>query len=230
MGALAKTIDRRPVLYVNPFMEHVTHDISLDASVLITRDVELFADEVSQWMSFIGATDEMDLSGLEAAFDAVSSYNPTGLAQDNASIALNDRTQNVVSIRRRASRAERRNANGGLSLLVRDLGRLSNGWCGEDSVAPTERVLLDIQQVLSLVAGEIKVPETEVDPDDGMVVLRWSGEGYTATFSLTFPGTGYVTGYLSKAEKVPAWRYRTDDVLAIARHISSDEVASLILA
>lgn len=113
--------------------------------------------------------------------------------------------------------------------LVRELGRLVSGWDGPDSVAPSERVLLDIQQVAASFPSTTRAPEAEVDPDDGTVILRWLNEGATRSFSLTFMGKGSVTGFYSAENSAePAWKFNVSDAIRLAIKFSADDVQSLL--
>ncbi|TBD68308.1 hypothetical protein ELH16_08570 [Rhizobium ruizarguesonis] len=113
--------------------------------------------------------------------------------------------------------------------VVRELGRLKNGWAGSGSVAPSANILRDIQLVASSLPSSTRSPDVEVDPDDGSVVLRWMQEGALRSFSLTFVGQGRVTGFYSADDSsAPAWRLKASDSIRLAIKFSADNVQSLL--
>lgn len=113
--------------------------------------------------------------------------------------------------------------------VVRELGRLTDGWAGPDSVAPSANILRDIQLVASSLPSSTRTPDAEVDPDDGSVVLRWMQEGALRSFSLTFVGQGGVTGFYSADDSSdPAWRLKASDSIRLAIKFSADNVQTLI--
>ncbi|WP_313602469.1 hypothetical protein [Rhizobium sp.] len=112
--------------------------------------------------------------------------------------------------------------------IVHDLSRLVDGWAGTDSVAPSYPVLLDLLSVSSLIPASIVEPETEVDPDDGSVILRWFNEDASESFSLTFLGKGEVAGYLSSNERLPAWKLKVSESSKITGKLISEAVLDLI--
>jgi hypothetical protein len=112
--------------------------------------------------------------------------------------------------------------------IVRELGRLTDGWAWPEAKAPSESVLKDVQTAAVALPHTLRKPEVEVDPDDGAVVLRWLGEN-GQTFSLTFVGNGFVTGFLSSDnDKLPAWSNRVDDAIRLLLKISDDRVVAVI--
>ncbi len=113
--------------------------------------------------------------------------------------------------------------------LVRELGRLTNGWSGPDSIAPSANVLRDIQLVSSSLPSFTRTPEAEVDPDDGSVVLRWIDGDASRSFTLTFVGQGGVTGFYSADDSsTPAWRLKASDSIRLAIKFSADNVQTLL--
>lgn len=113
--------------------------------------------------------------------------------------------------------------------LVRELGRLANGWAGPDTMAPSSHVLRDIQLVASSLPSRTRIPEAEVDPDDGAVILRWLNENATRSFSLTFVGAGNVTGFYSADNSAePAWKMSVSDATRLAIKFGAEVVQSLL--
>lgn len=121
------------------------------------------------------------------------------------------------------------NSSGGVGVqIAQDLSRLQNGWAGEGSVPPTPAAIRDLLSVVMLLPTVISEPETEVDPDDGSVVLRWANEESSETFSLTFFGKGEVAGYLSSSAKMPAWKVRVTDGSQITSRLMSEDILDLV--
>jgi hypothetical protein len=89
-------------------------------------------------------------------------------------------------------------------------------------------VLEDIADVAALLPDEIEIPETEVDEDDGTVVLRWLSGDMRSSFSLTFMGLGSVAGYLSSDRHDPAWRIPLSERSRIVRVLGQEGVSALI--
>lgn len=114
--------------------------------------------------------------------------------------------------------------------IVRELSRLTAGWAGEGSVAPSNAVLRDMLTVTALLPVDTAEPETEVDPDDGSVVLRWLNADATSSFSLTFLGKGEVGGFLSSPVGLPAWKIRISDASQITGKLTNEGVLNLISA
>jgi hypothetical protein len=112
--------------------------------------------------------------------------------------------------------------------IIRELGRLTPGWAGAGSVAPSHAVLRDVLTVTTLLPTETVEPETEVDPDDGSVILRWLNDDCTESFSLSFLGRGEVGGFLSTSPQTPAWRLRVSETSHVMSKIMSEGVVALI--
>ncbi|TBB25193.1 hypothetical protein ELH51_27315 [Rhizobium ruizarguesonis] len=116
-----------------------------------------------------------------------------------------------------------------IDVVVRELGRVEPGWAGEDSVAPSTRVLRDIRSVSVCLPQFIKMPEVEIEPDDGSVILRWTDDAATASFSLSFHGKGEVIGFLSATNDAkPAWKCKVDSFSVLAVRTSDEKIRSLL--
>jgi hypothetical protein len=69
------------------------------------------------------------------------------------------------------------------------LRRLSDGWAGEDSIAPTREAMADAQVFLAMAAA-IDLPEPLISAtDSGEVVFDWRMGGKKA--SVRFDGDGF---------------------------------------
>lgn len=109
--------------------------------------------------------------------------------------------------------------------VIRELARLAPGWAGPGSIAPTGRLLREILNVIVSLPFRTNPPETEVDPDDGAVVLRWSNTSNTQSFSLTFLGRGEVTGFLTGE---PAWKLKISDAINLAVKLGAPSIATVV--
>ncbi|MFS8115184.1 hypothetical protein QD460_25960 [Rhizobium jaguaris] len=115
-----------------------------------------------------------------------------------------------------------------VEVVVRELGRVKAGWAGEGSVAPSTKVLRDIRSASVCLPQFVKMPEVEIEPDDGSVVLRWMDEAAIASFSLSFHGKSEVIGFLSTTENsTPAWKCRVDAFSVLAVRTSDERIRSL---
>ncbi len=110
------------------------------------------------------------------------------------------------------------------SRLLAELLRLRDGWAGEDSVKPKAAAIRDIFTTTLWMPANTSLPETEVDPDDGSVVLRWVGAD-ALSFSLTFLGRGEVTGFLSTA---PAWKLKVSDSVNLTIMFCNSQIQSVM--
>lgn len=97
-----------------------------------------------------------------------------------------------------------------------------------ESFAIPEPVLDDIAEIVPLLPGGFRLPEVEVDEDDGMVVARWFSEDMRESFSLTFPGLGTVTGYHSRSFSDPAWKLPLDDRSRLSARLSDPRLVALV--
>ena len=92
-----------------------------------------------------------------------------------------------------------------------------------------EPVLDDIAEVARLLPQGCAMPEIEVD-EDGTAVLRWFSSDMRRLFSLTFPGLGSVTGYLSGERVDPAWRFPIAEAHRISDRLTHPDVVSLVVS
>lgn len=112
--------------------------------------------------------------------------------------------------------------------IARELSRLKRGWAGDESEAPSEAILSDLIKVTALLPADVLEPETEVDPDDGTVILRWIDETTKSSFSLTFLGRGEVGGFLLSPTQTPAWRLKISEAAQITAKFNSEGVLNVI--
>jgi hypothetical protein len=113
--------------------------------------------------------------------------------------------------------------------LLSEVERLKDHWAGPDSVAPPKEVVRDLRAFLSQLEPKTRVPEVDVDTDDGSVTLRWPVGN--SVFSCVLSGKGAVTGVFSslKDQRPASWRCKVDEN-ALRRVLESPEVRAFIEA
>ncbi len=77
-----------------------------------------------------------------------------------------------------------------LERIIVEIGRLRDGWDGTGSLAPSPKVLRDVEAALSVLPVNTRDPEVEVDSSDGSVSIRWESEDFSRMLSLSFPDNG----------------------------------------
>lgn len=78
-------------------------------------------------------------------------------------------------------------------ILLIELGRLIDGWAGPGTIAPSLKIMRDIEEVVPLIQSIARPPAVEVDEGDGYVTLRWTSPNGD-TFVLIFNGKQEVIG------------------------------------
>ncbi len=108
-----------------------------------------------------------------------------------------------------------------------DLERLQDGWCGDESLAPSVRTLSDLYQLLVAIPTDAQVPDVEVDEETGHVALRWTKPEQGAGFSFVLRGDGRALavktefGAVTRVTSKPFSVAKEQD--AIARYLASDD-------
>lgn len=75
-----------------------------------------------------------------------------------------------------------------LQSVLEEIGRLTDGWAGTNSVAPKSGVVQDIQTIVSLLPLGTKKPSIEVDPSDGEVKLAWRSDSEPRSIAIALCG------------------------------------------
>lgn len=73
-----------------------------------------------------------------------------------------------------------------LDSIIVELGRLTPGWDGDDSILPSQSLLRDIETALRVLPSKTAEPNIDVDSSDGSVGLTWDmddGRHVAASFS-----------------------------------------------
>lgn len=121
------------------------------------------------------------------------------------------------------------NLSSSIQLILEELGRLTDGWLGEDSIAPRQTVVRDIQMLAPILPLGARTPEVEVDPSDGEVRLAWraANEPKSIAISLTGNGmarviqvdlTGSVSNPIVEIELLPTRAHGTERTLQLLEH------------
>jgi hypothetical protein len=74
-----------------------------------------------------------------------------------------------------------------LKQAIDELGRLIDGWAGEDSVAPSKQAIEDAQRFASLLPDRVPEP-TVCAADDGEILIDWTLAGKKAVVGLEGDG------------------------------------------
>jgi hypothetical protein len=113
--------------------------------------------------------------------------------------------------------------------ILKMLGRLKDGWAGPGSRRPSEDVLKNLQAVVSLLPGDTKGPDVDVDEEDGDVTLRWWSQGKERTFSLVFTGNDHVIGVHSgSTQQEPAMKIPVSDVAKLISMLTAEPTIDII--
>ncbi|MBX5181678.1 hypothetical protein HJB88_03325 [Rhizobium sp. NZLR5] len=163
-------------------------------------------------------------------------YYATIVANDAFVLDSNDSVEYHSTLRRTLAIRERLN---GVTLIgfpssigqtiSMELGRLRAGWAGEGTIAPGTKLILDIQNVAASFPAETSMPEIEVDPDDGSVILRWMSLDADCSLSLTFLGKREVTVFYSSPERsLNARKYLVTDAIGLSNRFNDDAVLALM--
>lgn len=115
--------------------------------------------------------------------------------------------------------------------LVRNIGRLKDGWAGPDSRAPSSTVTDDILRILFstniLVRGA--EPEIEVEADYGFVSLRWFDADHQNSLTITFYGGGRIIATYSSlvAPRLGAREFSTQDIGELSSFLSETSIENI---
>ncbi|MGY4237295.1 hypothetical protein ACVIIW_006242 [Bradyrhizobium sp. USDA 4449] len=114
--------------------------------------------------------------------------------------------------------------------VVRELGRIKDDWAGPGTVAPSKRVLSDVEAVAMRLPSNLKMPAIDVDEEDGSVAIRWVAENRSRSFSLVFRGNGKVSGVLATIEppRSSSWSLGVGEEIKIALKLEDSLVRQLI--
>ncbi|MCP1931788.1 hypothetical protein [Bradyrhizobium elkanii] len=114
--------------------------------------------------------------------------------------------------------------------IVRELGRIKDGWAGPGTVAPSATMLADVEAVVAHLLANAKMPSIEVDEEDGSVALRWVAASRNQSFSLVFRGNGKVSGVLATIDppRSKSWSLTVNDEIQIASRLDEQAARQLI--
>lgn len=163
-------------------------------------------------LSLIPAT--MALGTISSASDAITPDSIIGPAVKFYNEIPTSQSGSSTNIGSKLAVKEYRSANATLRQLVdpidfhgkfdkirRVLGRLSDGWFGEGSVAPRERALEDLDVFASNLDPSTHLPEVEAQEDTGIITLRWLSENGGIQVSTVFTGDGLARVFVVDVKK-----------------------------
>ncbi len=108
------------------------------------------------------------------------------------------------------------------------LKRLTDGWDGGDTCAPSPNALEDFAKIIHLL-GKYRLPNIEIE-EEGGVSLFWHDREMRSEFSLTFRGTKRVVGTLVSLVdgENSAWRVNVDRERQILGHLQEHAIEALV--
>lgn len=117
------------------------------------------------------------------------------------------------------------------SIILR-LGKLTDGWAGEDTRAPTSKIIDIAQNLLNLLPATTQLPEVEVDEEFGSINFSWSNSEYSQTFSLSIPNEKTVIGVVScLSQRYPeSWKFSANDDMKMKEMLESSPIIRRLLA
>lgn len=117
-----------------------------------------------------------------------------------------------------------------LSRIIREVGRLADGWAGEFSRAPSDGIVRTMQTLAGLLPAGAAEPSAEVDPDDGTVALTWTSNAKDESFTITIFSSGKVGGAHAALGKsaLRAWIVPVQDYRKISAHLNQPRLLAII--
>ena len=112
------------------------------------------------------------------------------------------------------------------------LERLVDGWAGEESVAPKESAIRDLLAISYFLPPSSRMPEIEVDPDDGGVSLIWTAINKRRSFALIFNGNNKVVGTMACLDgyRYIPWSHFADQEVRISIELEHEVIMSLVVS
>lgn len=120
--------------------------------------------------------------------------------------------------------------NSPLSRIIREVGRLADGWAGENSRAPTDEIVRAMQTLAGLLPAGATEPSAEIDPDDGTVALTWTSANKDESFTTTIFNSGRVGGAHAAIGKsaMRAWIVPVQDYRKLSAHLNQPGLLAII--
>jgi hypothetical protein len=72
------------------------------------------------------------------------------------------------------------------------LGRMQDGWAGEDSKAPSPAAIRDLQALTPFFPLMTRTPEIEIEPSDGEIKLAWRASSHPRSIAVAVAGDSVV--------------------------------------
>lgn len=114
--------------------------------------------------------------------------------------------------------------------IIFALETTEKNWAGPGSMPPLQSAIDDFISMAYLLQHNYRMPEVEVDQEDGSVHLIWSARNNRRSFLLAFNGNGRVIGALSCLDglEYKPWAFSVSDEIAIASRLADDVVERLL--
>jgi hypothetical protein len=114
--------------------------------------------------------------------------------------------------------------------IIFALETTEKNWAGPGSMPPLQSAVDDFISIAYLLQSNYRMPEVEVDQEDGSVHLIWSAKNNRRSFLLAFNGNGRVIGALSCLDglEYTPWAFSVSAEIAIASRLAVDAVEGLL--
>ena len=117
------------------------------------------------------------------------------------------------------------------TLLVRRLRRLQPGWAGAGSIAPKPTAITDLEYVLQAFTGDEKLPEIEIDEENGSLSAIWTDRANDfeagSAFLRQWSSAGLCREHSWRGES--AWRANARNSFEVARKLSETALRALLV-
>lgn len=119
---------------------------------------------------------------------------------------------------------------GPLSRIEHEVGRLTDGWAGRNTRAPSDQIVRAMQTLAGLLPAGATEPSAEVDPDDGTVALTWTSAEKDESFTTTIFNSGKIGGAHAALGKrsMPAWIVPVQDYRKLSAHLNQPRLLAII--
>lgn len=121
----------------------------------------------------------------------------------------------------------------GMDRIIQSLGRLQDGWNGDESRAPNEATVSQVQALLGVIPPKASLPDVEVEEDTGSVTLRWANPTSETVFSFVIAPDGSalaVKTTVGPETRVSSTRFGHGETGAVARYLEDDSAVGAAIA
>jgi hypothetical protein len=109
-----------------------------------------------------------------------------GLTPHDRSLTFGSEFKNHLSYEKSQTHAS--SWIGPLSHIIQEVGRVPDGWAGENTKGPSSSILRDFVSLEASLPAKVSPPQVEIDPDEGYVSLRWFDASHKNSITVTFFG------------------------------------------